>query len=67
MLFRSRGMAEIIIAKNRNGALGDVVLRFKGEFMQFSNPEDESTPDEHGIMESRINTKNNSSNEPLPF
>lgn len=62
-----RGMAEIIIAKNRNGALGDVVLRFKGEFMQFSNPEDESTPDEHGIMESRINTKNNSSNEPLPF
>lgn len=66
-----RGMAEIIIAKNRNGTLGDVWLRFKGEFTRFSNPEDDfgiPTPDEeHGIIRSRINTKNNSSNEPLPF
>lgn len=36
-----RGMAEIIIAKNRNGALSDVLLRYKGEFMQFSNPEED--------------------------
>ncbi len=65
-----RGMAEIIIAKNRNGALGDVLLRFKGEFMRFSNPEDDfciPTPDEHETIGSRINTKNNLPNEPSPF
>ena len=36
-----RGMAEIIIAKHRNGAVGEVLLRFKGEFTRFSNPEDD--------------------------
>lgn len=36
-----RGMAEIIIAKHRNGILGDVLLRFRGEFSRFSNPEEE--------------------------
>lgn len=35
------GMAEIIIAKHRNGAVGDVTLRFKGEYAKFMNPEDE--------------------------
>ncbi len=31
------GLAEIIIAKHRNGATGDVRLRFKGEFAKFMN------------------------------
>ena len=35
------GMAEIIIAKHRNGAVGDVLLRFRGEFARFQNPDDE--------------------------
>ena len=35
------GMAEIIIAKHRNGAVGDVLLRFRAEFARFQNPEDE--------------------------
>lgn len=35
-----RGLAEIIIAKHRNGAVGDVRLRFIGEFTRFSNLED---------------------------
>lgn len=35
-----RGLAEIIIAKHRNGAVGDVRLRFRGEFAQFSNIEE---------------------------
>ena len=35
------GLAEIIIAKHRNGAVGEVLLRFKGEFTRFSNPEDD--------------------------
>lgn len=34
-----RGMAEIIIAKHRNGAVGDVLLSFKGEYTRFENPD----------------------------
>ncbi len=36
-----RGMAEIIIAKHRNGAVGDVLLTFKGHFARFQNPNDD--------------------------
>ncbi|MDR0894748.1 MAG: replicative DNA helicase [Prevotellaceae bacterium] len=36
-----RGIAEIIIAKHRNGAIGDVRLRFRGELTRFQNPEDD--------------------------
>jgi len=39
------GLAEIIVAKHRNGATGDVRLRFKKEFTRFSDlDEDFSTP-----------------------
>ena len=34
------GMAQIIIAKQRQGATGDVLLTFRGEFTRFENPED---------------------------
>ena len=44
-----RGMAQIIIAKHRKGATGDVLLNFRGEFTRFENPED-----------SRLNTSSNS-------
>jgi replicative DNA helicase len=37
------GLAEIIIAKHRNGAIGDVKLRFKSEFAKFTNL-DEDVP-----------------------
>ena len=30
-----KGLAELITRKNRNGALGDVVLQYRGEFMLF--------------------------------
>ncbi len=36
-----RGKAEIIIAKHRNGAVGNILLRFKGEYARFQNPEEE--------------------------
>lgn len=54
------GMAQIIIAKHRKGATGDVLLTFRGEFTRFENPEDTklSSSDNGGegeIMGSKIN------------
>ena len=52
-------MAEIIIAKHRNGAVGDVLLRFRGEYARFQNPDDDMIipmPGEApGIIGSKIN------------
>jgi replicative DNA helicase len=53
-------MAQIIIAKHRKGATGDVLLTFRGEFTRFENPEDkrlDSRPPSGGgeILGSRIN------------
>lgn len=36
-----KGMAQIIIAKHRNGSVGDVLLTFKGEYARFQNPNDD--------------------------
>jgi len=58
------GMAQIIIAKHRKGATGDVLLTFRGEYTRFENPEDsrlgrKSTPDMGGeILGSKINGEN---------
>lgn len=53
------GMAQIIIAKHRKGATGDVLLTFKGEFTRFQNPENENGPEPQGpngeIIGSRMN------------
>lgn len=35
-----KGVADVIVAKNRHGALTDVRLRFTGEFARFSNMDD---------------------------
>lgn len=60
-----RGMAQIIIAKHRKGATGDVLLTFRGEFTRFENPEDSKLSkrsdggDDGGeIIGSRINGGN---------
>ena len=57
-------MAEIIIAKHRNGAVGDVLLRFRGEFARFQNQDDDTIvplPGEtSGIIQSKINNGNTS-------
>lgn len=53
-----RGMAEIIIAKHRNGATGDVLLRFKAEYAKFQNPDDDMIipmPDAGAMLGSRLN------------
>lgn len=53
-----RGMAELIIAKHRNGATGDVLLRFKGEYARFQNPDDDMIiphPGEVAMLGSKMN------------
>ena len=45
------GLAEIIIAKHRNGAVGDVRLRFRAELARFQNLKDDT------IIPSKINKK----------
>ena len=58
-----RGMAQIIIAKHRKGATGDILLTFRGEFTRFQDPEKSygTKPDNaYGgeIMGSRMNGDN---------
>ncbi|MDD6471675.1 MAG: replicative DNA helicase [Bacteroidales bacterium] len=56
----TRGMAEIIIAKHRNGATDTVRLRFIGQYTRFQNPEDDVVIPELGAQEvikgSRMNS-----------
>lgn len=48
-----RGVAQIIIAKHRNGATGDVDLRFRGEYAKFMNLDDDIDP--NVVYGSKIN------------
>ncbi len=36
-----KGVAQIIVAKHRSGQIGDVELKFRGEFVRFQNPEED--------------------------
>ena len=67
------GMAQIIIAKHRKGATGDVLLTFRGEFTRFENPEDrrlgtKTRADNGGeIVGSRLNGGQESAQGMSPF
>lgn len=53
-----RGMAQIIIAKHRKGATGDVLLTFRGEFTRFQDPDMsnlDSAPIDSEIIGSKVN------------
>ena len=56
-----KGIAEIIIAKHRNGKTDDVKLRFVGEFARFCNLEDEVSlpgePDAGRLIQSKMNSR----------
>lgn len=54
-----RGLAEIIVAKHRNGAVDDVRLRFVGNYARFQNVEEDSLAPlpEDAVLGSRMNRK----------
>ena len=55
----THGKAQIIIAKHRNGQVGDVTLRFKAEFARFENDNESQIPfpgeEGNNITGSKIN------------
>lgn len=63
----TKDMAEIMVAKHRNGATADIRTKFIGKYTKFADIEDNfSIPDELAggnfrTMESRMNDENNSS------
>jgi replicative DNA helicase len=62
-----RGMAEIIIAKHRNGAVGDVLLSFKGQFTRFQDRDaDNYIPVPGEEISSTMNTHLSASDAPVP-
>ena len=65
-------LPKIIIAKHRNGAVGDVRLRFVGEYTRFQNPDDDliiPPPDLGGgvNISSRMNAPVSRSSTPPPL
>ena len=59
----TKGMAEFIIAKHRNGEVKDVRMRFQSEYARFSDINDEVIPlptEDGTIKQSKVNTKTNS-------
>jgi replicative DNA helicase len=61
------GVAELIVAKHRNGSVGDVQLAFKSQLARFSDlegdsmgiiPEESGTPKKEAIYSSKMNEDN---------
>ena len=66
----TKGMADILIAKHRNGALGEVRLRFKGEFSKFQDPDDQGFLDLGMDLQSppsNMITRPSKMNDDIPF
>ena len=61
-----RGMAQIIIAKHRKGATGDVLLNFRGEYTRFQNPQDSIINAPAGDMGGEFISSRMNEGDPLP-
>ena len=61
------GMAQIIIAKHRKGATGDVLLTFRGEFTRFENPEDSRLNPESPVNGGELKGSKINSGSAAPF
>ena len=62
-----RGMAEIIIAKHRKGATDIVLLKFRGEYTRFENPDDNMFEDRLNSGGEIVGSKINGEDHALPF
>jgi len=62
-----KGVAEIIIAKHRNGAVGDVRLRFRKELAQFKDLEEYPSDFEFAGIQTFSSKMNSESNPMAPF
>ena len=63
-----RGMAQVIIAKHRKGATGDVTLTFKGSFTRFENPDESRMTASGGLGGEIIGSKLNGGDDvPPPY
>ena len=69
------GVAEIIIAKHRNGSIGDVQLAFKGSLAKFSNideislstmPDDLGEGKKESIYRSKMNYETSTAGTSIP-
>ncbi len=61
-----RGMAQIIIAKHRKGATGDILLTFRGELTRFQNPVKQYANSDNPFGSEIIGSKMNSIVAPQP-
>ena len=61
-----RGMAQIIIAKHRKGATGDILLTFRGEFTRFQDPVKQYADNNNPFGSEIMGSKMNSIESPVP-
>ncbi|MBQ0029979.1 MAG: replicative DNA helicase [Paludibacteraceae bacterium] len=61
------GVAQIIIAKHRNGAVGDVNLRFKAELAKFMNMNDQKSNEIQSTINSSDGPQASPADAPAPF
>ncbi len=62
-----KGMAELIIAKHRNGEQGRIKLRFRGELTKFVNPELNEEMEERAQSDSRYTNRPSEGEELAPL
>ncbi|OFY19992.1 MAG: replicative DNA helicase [Bacteroidetes bacterium GWF2_33_38] len=62
----TKGMAEIIIAKHRNGAIGDVRLRFRNEYARFEDYAHDFSGDNTFGQEPAVTYKSKMNQEEIP-
>ena len=61
-----RGLAEFIIAKHRNGAIGEVYLKFKAEYARFQDPDEDTYVPMPGESVTFLEKDNGANDAPLP-
>ena len=63
----TKGLAEIIIAKHRNGPVGDVTLKFRAEQAKFTDMDEDFLGDFEGEDSVRVESKMNQDDDNLPI